>query len=109
MTKDRASELFEEGDILSRGDDWIFIYAGLEERACDFNVIRYHALVKKNSNYHNMRTSTGIGIVESYNEDVLRLATNEEKEKLFKCIKQQGYEWDYEKLELRPIKPELPI
>ena len=108
MTKDRASELFEEGDILSRGDDWIFIYAGLEERACDFNVIRYHALIKKNSTYHTMRTSTGIGTVENYG-DALRLATNEEKEKLFKRMKQLGYEWDDEKLELRPIEPELPF
>ena len=108
MTKNRASELFEEGDILSRGDDWIFIYAGLEERACDFHVIRYHALLNKRTGYYNMRTSTGIGTVESY-EHVLRLATNQEKEKLFKRIKQLGYEWDDEKLELRPIKPELPI
>lgn len=103
MTKDRASELFEEGDILSRGDDWIFIYAGLEERACDFNIIRYHVLLNKHSGYNNMRTSTGIGIVESYDENVLRLATNEEKEKLFKRMKQLGYEWDDEKLELKPI------
>ena len=109
MTKDRATELFEEGDILSRGDDWIFIYAGLEERACDFHLIRYHALLNKHSGYHNMCTSTGIGVVENYDEDVLRLATNQEKEKLFKRIKQLGYEWNDEKLELRSIEPELPF
>jgi hypothetical protein len=109
MTNDRALELFKEGDILSRGDDWIFIFAGLEERAYNFHVIRYHALLNKTSGYHNMRTSTGIGTVENYNEDVLRLATNQEKEKLFKCIKQLGYEWDDKKLELRPIEPELPF
>jgi hypothetical protein len=106
MTKDEPLKLFKEGDILSRGNDWIFIYAGLEERAYNFHVIRYHALLNKHSGYNNMRTSTGIGTVESY-EDVLRLATNQEKERLFKCIKQQGYEWDNEKLELRTIEPEL--
>ena len=109
MTEYIASKLFKEGDILSRGNDWIFIYAGLEERAYDFHVIRYHALLNKNSGYHNMRTSTGIGIVETYDEDVLRLATNQEKEKLFRCIKQLGYEWDDEKLKLRRKKSELPF
>ena len=32
MSRKEALELFKPGDFLERGDDWIFIFAGLEER-----------------------------------------------------------------------------
>ena len=113
MSKEEALELFKPGDFLERGDDWIFIFAGLEERGHNLNAIRYYALLSKTSGYYILNTSTGIGVIESYTNKEVKHASNKCKLKLLDCIKKHGFIWNEEEMKLEPIlteeETELPF
>ena len=109
MSKEEALELFKPGDFLERGDDWIFIFAGLEERDHNFNVIRYYALLSKTTGYYVLNTSTGIGAIENYTNEVVKHASNKCKQKLLDCIKNHGLIWNEEEMKLEPIFKEEEI
>ena len=103
MSKEEALELFKPGDFLTRDNDCIFIFAGLEERGPQAHAIVYHALKSKSTTYSVARTSMGIGCVE---EATLKHATNKDKIELLKAIKKHGFIWNEEGRKLEPILTE---
>ena len=73
---------FKDGDILAV-DDTVFIYNGMEDR-CPIPGYYVYVIADKNG-FFAINTST-----KKYGS---RFATEEEKEILFKAIKENGYKW----------------
>jgi hypothetical protein len=83
---------FVDGDVIVRGD-----YIGLYETYRKGNIIT-HCSIDENLNFI-------LGEVY-YCFGVERLATEEEKQKLFDAIKANGYEWNSETKTLKELKKE---
>lgn len=85
---------FKDGDIISNGHYVaIFHKTGKPEHCVSSNVVYYHCWYNNKYTYSNFKAKIdfGIGIIEEY-----RYATEKEKEKLFKAIKDNGYKWNPE-------------
>jgi hypothetical protein len=87
----------KSGDVLVASDGSIFILASVVDCACK----HYVAL-----------TTDGVidineGLKHYWETSNVHPATKEERDTLFVAIKEAGYEWDAEKLELKKIKPEF--
>ena len=81
---------FKRGDFLCRGADWIFILDFIDEGG----VIFYKALFDVDGKAVFGFNNCGIGCF-SYN---IRLATPEEKQLLLDKMREQGKDWDGEKV-----------
>lgn len=89
---------FKDGDILAEDeDDTIYIYNGVEDNCNHF----VYAIVN----------SRGLFSVNSFSKKYsARYATEEEKEILFKAIKENGYEWyPYTKTLVKLFKPNFEV
>ena len=92
---------FKDGDILSYqckgfNNRSIYIYRYHKR----FNTSYYVALSGDDNEFRI--DNTGKWALNGYNYTA-RFATEEEKQKLFDAIKEQGYEWDAEKKELKKL------
>ena len=83
---------FKEGDIISN-DMYIAIFYKADRPYTDFkrDALYYHCWYNRKYNEFKVETDYGIGLIEGY-----RLATEEEKTKLFQAIKENGYTWNEE-------------
>ena len=90
---------FKDGDILAN-DDTVFIYNGMEELSP--SPCYYVYVIADNNGFFAIDTST-----KKYGT---RIATKEEKNKLFEAIKNNGYRWDEETKKLNKlIEPRFTI
>ena len=93
---------FKDGDILacisSRGCIYIFIF-----RRLSANLVSYY--VNKDA-YNNLFFSNGF--IQS-NEYIIRYATEEEKQQLFKALAKEGKAWDAEKKMLVDLKKKVEL
>ena len=86
----------KEGDVLSyRDGQWIFIY----KEKIDDNSFCYHALY---STIHQDLTINDAGF--TLLDDAIVPATKEQRDLLFQKMKEAGYEWDTDKLQLNKIQ-----
>lgn len=91
---------FVDGDVLS--------YQNKLYKNRTIYIYRHHS--KMNTSYYVALSASNdfmIGkdgdALNNYN-DTARFATEEEKQKLFDALKKEGYEWDVEKKELKPLQ-----
>lgn len=77
---------FKDGDIIYT-NNFIAIFSHIAESG----TVWYHCYYCISTKNFNAKHSCGIGNI---NYDEFRLATEEEKEKLFKVIKYNGYKWN---------------
>lgn len=91
---------FVDGDVLS--------YQNKLYKNRTIYIYRHHS--KMNTSYYVALSASNdfmIGkdgdALNNYN-DTARFATEEEKQKLFDALKKEGYEWDAEKKELKPLQ-----
>ena len=93
---------FKDGDILacisSRGCIYIFIF-----RCLSANLVSYYA---NKDAYNNLFFSNGF--IQS-NEYIIRYATEEEKQQLFKALAKEGKAWDAEKKMFVDLKKKVEL
>ena len=98
---------FKDGDILyvKAAFDWICIYKESEDTE---NVYKYVAVLRQ-SNATSITKDIQC-LCYRGNVSEIRLATEEEKEKLFKAIKDNGYKWNAETKTLKKlIEPKFKV
>ena len=101
----RVKSKFHDGDILFLEDthSWIFIYKENESKEYIYQYVAVSAC----------STDSSVFITDSplgFKVSKIRLATEEEKQKLFDCIKANGYHWNDETKTLEIlIKPKFKI
>jgi hypothetical protein len=82
-----------------------FIYNGINP----YMAVLYSFIISNDGEdvlpYHIGKPNTGIGNIEE-NKNIIHPATKEQRDLLFKKIKEAGYEWDAEKKELKKIEDE---
>lgn len=95
---------FKDGDVIFKRN-FIAIIHLIEEEG----KIWYHCWF--NTKYENYKLKKDYGIGNINDGDEVRLATEEEKAKLFKVIKENGYTWNAEKkaLEKLMIEPKFKV
>ena len=101
----RVKSKFHDGDILFLEDthSWIFIYKENESKEYIYQYVAVSACTTDSSVFI---TDSPLGFKVSK----IRLATEEEKQKLFDCIKANGYHWNGETKTLEIlIKPKFKI
>ena len=90
---------FNDGDIISNGGYIAIFHKFGKPDFCSYDkVIYYHCWCHKKSNESKFKKDYGIGRDTEY-----RLATEEEKQKLFDVIKANGYKWNAETKTLEKI------
>ena len=107
MTSDyRVKSKFHDGDILFLEDtthSWIFIYKENESKEY---IYQYVAVSACTTDFSAIITDSPLGFKVSK----IRLATEEEKQKLFDCIKANGFHWNDETKTLEIlIRPKFKI
>lgn len=80
---------FKDGDIIFK-DNFIAIISSIGEKG----LIWYHCLYDAKYKHCKLENDYGIGYINDSSE--IRLATEEEKQKLFDAIKENGYKWNAE-------------
>lgn len=91
---------FKDGDIIYSEDEYsdaTFTYVAIVKRVEKGGEIKSHCFY----NYEDAYFSPHDYLL--YNHNCTRFATEEEKEKLFKVIKDNGYQWDVEKKTLEKL------
>ena len=94
----------KEGDVLFQDlmDGKTFIYNGVNPGMA----ILYSFIISNDGKdvlpYNIGKPNTGIGNIEE-NKNIIHPATEEQRNLLFKKMREAGYEWDREKKELRKI------
>ena len=85
----------KDGDVLAASDGSIFLFAGVVDCACKYYVaLTIENVVKFNEGLeHYWETSRAV-----------YPATKEQRDLLFQKMKEEGYEWDAEKKELKKIE-----
>ena len=86
----------KEGDVLATNSNIVFIYKYLDEGG----TIAFRASCTKNSGIYFPK------LKEQLCDQDVYPATKEQRDLLFSKMKEVGYEWDYEKKELRKIEQE---
>ena len=97
---------FKEGDIISN-DMYIAIFYKADRPYTDFkrDVLYYHCWYNRKYNEFKVETDYGIGHIEGY-----KLASEEEKQKLFDAIKEHGYKWNEETKTLEKlVEPKFKV
>lgn len=90
---------FKEGDVISNGH-FIAIFCKFE---CGH--LYYHCWCHKTKEYTKFKTDFGIGFINDYT-----YATEEEKQKLFDAIRENGYRWNAETKTLEKlIEPKFNV
>lgn len=105
---------FKDGDIIfthadslkmGLGNTWISIFKENSAKG----VVTYAGIKEDGSSYYD-NTDEEKGLLCSHNDIVSqRLATEEEKEELFKAIKEHGYKWNEETKTLEKIVPKFKV
>ena len=90
---------FVKGDVLVSKTGNIVLCSHIDEK----QLVHYYCLLNP-CGYLKIRDDVGVG----YSFECT-LATEEEKQKLFNALKENGYEWDAENKELKNIKPKFDI
>ena len=90
---------FKEGDVIKIDGYWIIIYCKLGEPSVYFpgrHAIIYHAITHTGDIAAHVpsQPQAGIGWIEDKKDDLVRLATNDEKQMLFERMKECGCKWD---------------
>lgn len=98
---------FKDGDIVvilcNSGNTWISIF---KKRGAFGLVETYVDYAEDGSDFY----SNGVELCNKKDIDIQRLANEEEKEKLFKAIKEHGYEWNAENKTLEKlIEPKFNV
>lgn len=94
---------FKDGDIIVK-NNFIAIISYVEPNGR----IWYHCWYNIKYKDYKIKTDFGIGCIND--DDKIRFATKEEKEKLFKAIKDNGYKWNPETKELEKlIQPKFKV
>ena len=92
---------FKDGDIIKVGT-YILIFAGTQEvyshiRQGLMNVIMFYAIIDP-YDYDTvavyLRPATGLGYIEDYRDDEVKLVPNKSKKHFFDEIAKRGYKWD---------------
>jgi hypothetical protein len=97
----------KDGDILFQDlmGGKTFIYNGINPDMA----ILYSFIISNDGKdvlpYHIGKPNTGIGNIEE-NKNIIYPATKEQRDFLFQKMKETGYEWDADKLELKKIEDE---
>lgn len=86
---------FVDGDVVIYDDDQFAIFEKYIKYPEDDGLIRYYVYYDEKND--DLDTFGGQAYVQ-------RLATKKEKQKLFDVLKKEGYEWDAEKKELKPLQ-----
>lgn len=83
---------FKDGDVIAN-NAYIAIFHKLDKIPYSVrnDVVYYHCLYRKGNGYSKFKIDFGIGYESNF-----RLATEEEKAKLFQAIKDNGYKWNAE-------------
>lgn len=100
MTANKFNSLYKEGDVIMFRQ-WATILYKLEDPNEFFptkHAIVYYATAHIGSVTCAVPSepSPGIGWLENYTDDNIRLATNKEKEILFNWLNEKGVKWDEE-------------
>lgn len=85
----------KDGDVC-KSTFCIYIF----KRANNAKAVVYHCCLNVDQDELSVKESVGVGYVGEYQ----RYATEEEKQKLFDKLKEEGYEFDFEKKELVKLK-----
>ena len=85
----------KDGDVLVASDGSIFLFAGVDDCAC-----KYYAVLTNDNNIKINKEVKG-GYWET--SRAVHPATKEQRDLLFQKMKEEGYEWDSEKRELKII------
>jgi hypothetical protein len=94
---------FKNGDVIIK-DNFIAIISYIEPNG----IIWYHCWYDTKYKKCKIKTDFGIGCIND--DDKIRLATKEEKEKLFQAIKDNGYKWDPETKTLEKlVEPQFKV
>ena len=94
---------FKDGDIIFK-DDFIAIISSIGEKG----LIWYHCLYDAKYKRCKLENNYGIGYINDSSE--IRLATEEEKQKLFDALKENGYKWNAEAKTLEKLtKPKFKV
>jgi hypothetical protein len=103
MTKEAFLAKYKPGDVIIFGH-WIVIFAEFVRGRFYQNksAIVYHALACLEPGYDHLTICkrTGIGYIEDYDEEGVRLAINDEKRDFFDKLKRNYASWDDEKGEI---------
>lgn len=97
---------FKDGDVIANNTR-IVIFHKLDKvpNGVRNDVVYYHCWYHKESNNSKFKIDFGIGYASDF-----RFATEEEKEKLFKVIKENGYKWNPESKTLEKlVKPKFKV
>ena len=89
----------KDGDVLVASDGSIFLFAGVDDCACEY----YVALTT--DNYLKINKEVKGGYWET--SRAVYPATKEQRDLLFQKMADAGYEWDSEKKELKKVEPEF--
>ena len=111
MTVEEFNNTFKEGDIL-RIRQWILVFSrtGSDEFHNGYHAIEYHALYSTNNPHMiEVRTSYGIGFVESGSSQEVRFATNHEKKEFYNALAVKGLAWDEDAKAFTPLAPVVTI
>ena len=108
MTAYEFESKFKKGDVLSIGTYYILldcIRPGRLRR--DSNAIVYYAIedIFGDFDVHAM-PAPGIGYIEGYKDDEVRLVTNRKKREFYDRLARRGYKWDSEHNMLVPTMTE---
>lgn len=97
---------FKDGDVIAN-NTYIVIFHKLDKmpNGTRNDVVYYHCWYHKESNNSKFKIDFGIGHASDF-----RFATGEEKQKLFKVIKENGYRWNPESKTLEKlVKPKFKV
>ena len=111
MTVEEFNNTFKEGDIL-RIRQWIVIFyrTGDDTFHQGYHAIEYHAIFNTyRPSMIEVRTSPGIGFVESGNNQQVRFATNQEKKEFYNALAGKGLEWDEDAKAFTTLAPVVTI
>jgi hypothetical protein len=82
---------FKDGDIIAK-DEFIVIFSHSKHSEVKIleQIVYYHCYLRGSSHFKSTK-DCGVGYISDF-----RFATNEEKQKLFNAIKENGYKWNSE-------------
>ena len=94
---------FEDGDILA--DDSVIKHICIYESYYDSSSFNYHSMVslEKNGDIHSLY------LKDFCDSDSFRLATEEEKQKLFVALAKEGKRWNAETKQVEDITPKCAL
>ena len=97
---------FKDGDIISSGSYIAIFHKFGKPKSCEYDkVVYYHCWCYQNGKDFKFEKDFGIGRDTEYN-----FATDEEKQKLFDVIKENGYKWNSETKTLEKlIEPKFKV